>query len=250
MFLHFRLELVHCNFLPWTSAESLLFWWWWDMTKTFRGSQKQGSHSTALICRRWSSSTMLRCRRARDQMFFFGFFFSPAQAAQPSSLLKCVSYALEGKERQRKIPYFYDPFRGLTLIIIPVTDQNWELLILIIVLLRWRFISGGTVSTSQGQDWLHRQTTNQKQLLQMPCKCHTSQTDVKYWSGSAKRVLTPNCSTISPICSPDIGELPSHASFVFFDMPSVIFPRRGLRTRGRWSVLSVCGASHVPLQSY
>lgn len=75
---------------------------------------------------------------------------------------------------------------------------------------------GGTVSTSQGQDWLHRQTTNQRQLLQMPCKCHTSQSDVKYWSGSAKRVLTPNCSAISLICLPDIGELLSHASFFFW----------------------------------
>lgn len=151
---------------------------------------------------------------------FLGGFFHPAQAAQPSSLSKCVSYALEGKERQRKIPYFYDPLGG-SLIIIPVTDQNWELLILILV----TFHLGGTVSTSQGQGWLHRQTTNQRQLLQMPCKCHTWQSDVKYWSGSAKRVLTPNCSTISLICLPDIGELLSHA--FFFDMPSVIFPGVG-----------------------
>lgn len=168
---------------------------------------------------------------------FLGGFFHPAQAAQP------VSYALEGKERQRKIPYFYDPLGG-SLIIIPVTDQNWELLILILV----TFHLGGTVSTSQGQGWLHRQTTNQRQLLQMPCKCHTSQSDVKYWSGSAKRLLTPNCSTISLICLPDIGELLSHASFFWHAISH--FSRCGLRTRGRWSVTSVCSASHVPLQSY
>lgn len=39
------------------------FWRWWDMTSPLRGSQRQESHSTALICRHWSSSTMLWCHR-------------------------------------------------------------------------------------------------------------------------------------------------------------------------------------------
>lgn len=110
-----------------------------DMTKTFRGSQKQGSHSTALICHRWSSSTMLWSRRARDQMFFW---VPPRTGGSALISFEMRFLCLRRKRKTEKDPLFLWPIRGLTLIIIPVTDQNWELLILIIVLLRWRFISG------------------------------------------------------------------------------------------------------------
>lgn len=226
MFQHLKLELVLSNMLSWTSPTvSQLFWWWCDMTETLRGSQMQGSHSTVLICRHWSSSIMLQCHRAHVQMFGSPPLVPSHRQLSSCLFLKCIFYAIKGKQMQRKRSYHTSH---------KVTIQNWESLILTLC----RLVSSWGLCLRQ--DSLQGQTTK------LSSRCHN-----QMWVmclALPSEFFHQIVALLDWSFLPSVSELLSH-NFVLTCHQSFLPSTDWEHIADDWPC-QFCGTSHVPLQNY